>query len=456
MMLDLASPQRLYIVGIKGVGMTALAQLLAARGHAVSGSDVAETFFTDGVLREHSLQVKEGFSEANVPRDIDGVIYSTAYTLDHPELRVARERGVPLFTYPEVLGALMRTSEAISVAGSHGKTTTTALLGAALATAGRDPSVIVGSYVPEFHGNARLGSSSLLVVETDEYQNKFTHYEPQHLLLTNIDFDHPDFFPSPAAYAAVFEAFVKRIPKSGVLVANADDPESRRILNQLHHRVILFGTSPRAHVRLLDSTWSDGHQTFMVSVHGVRESFRLPLPGTHNALNACAVLAFCSAFHVPIEAVRRALASFGGIKRRFEILGEVDQALFIDDYAHHPAEIAAAIAGARSRYPHRRLLVVFQPHTYSRTKTLLNDFARALTGDLTVVLEVYGSAREKTATVSSRDLVSAVPAEGNAIFAATLSDAATTIRDALRPNDVVLLMGAGDVWRVKERVEGKR
>lgn len=453
-MNSLERPQRLYIVGIKGVGMTALAQLLAARGHTVTGSDVPETFFTDAVLREHNIKFSEGFRPENLPKAVDAVIFSTAYTLDHPELKEARRRGIPLYTYPEMLGELFQTSEGISVAGTHGKTTTTALLGAILSAAGRDPTVIVGSNIPLFHGNARIGHSGLLIVETDEYQNKFTHYWPKHLVLTNIEYDHPDFFQTEEQYLEAFHHFLARLPQNGVLVTNADDRHTQAILRALGRSSLRFGLQ-NADFRLTENAWQQDREVFTIEHHGKSEAFFVRMPGRHNALNACAAIAFASAFDVPMKAVHDALGELTGITRRFEHIGSLGDVPIFDDYAHHPTEIAAALAAARERFPDRRLIAVFQPHTYSRTKALLKDFAGALRADCVVLLEVYGSAREKTKTVSSTDILAAMPKETNATFQPTLKDAAAFLKETIRDGDVVCLLGAGDVWRIADLLNAR-
>ncbi|MFH1171561.1 MAG: UDP-N-acetylmuramate--L-alanine ligase [bacterium] len=452
----LRDAQSMYIVGIKGVGMTSLAQVLRARGKDVSGSDVADVFFTDAVLRESGIPVLQGFTAENVPKQVDAVVYSTAYTTDHPELAEAIRRRIPLFTYPEVLGSLLRASEGISIAGTHGKTRTTALCGAILAADGRDPTVIVGSNVPQFHGNARIGSGPLLVVETDEYQNKFTHYAPRHCLITSIEYDHPDFFPSAESYVAAFERFLERIPPRGILVTNADDQNTEQILGRSGQTSVRFGTKEDADVRLCSSVWRGNREVFLIRHRGHEETFTLQMPGRHNALNACAAVALCRELDVRTTSIRKALEGFAGIKRRFEFLGSTRGALVFDDYAHHPSEISAAIAAARECFPQRRLVVVFQPHTYSRTQALLPDFAQVLRADLIILLEVYGSAREKRGTVSSSDILSAMHPPHNAVVQPTLDEAAAFVQKELRENDLLLLLGAGDAWKLGEALDVKK
>lgn len=438
-----------YIIGIKGQGMAALAIVLKARGWNVSGSDVAETFSTDAVLRTHGIPVHEGFTAENVPHDATKVVYSTAYSPEHPEVAKALELGLPIATYPGMLGKLFAEMDGVAVAGSHGKTTTTALLGVILAEAGMDPTVIVGSPTPAFNGNARVGKSETLVVETDEYQNKFTQYTPHHLMVTNIDWDHPDFFPMPEEYEKVFQTFMQRLPADGNLVVGGDDPVIAAIIPTLHRDVIAFGRGKQCQFRLLDCAWRGGRQHFSFTHDGTVREWTLQLPGEHNALNALAATAMARALDVSWERIEKAVAGFAGAARRFEHVGEYNGALLIDDFAHHPTEIAAAIAAARQEYPTKRIIVVFHPHTYSRTKALLDTFASSLAlADKAIVMEIFGSAREKEKTVTAQDVVDRIPQETHPQVLAAPKDVAGYLQNHLSGNDVVLLLGAGEQWKV--------
>ncbi len=441
--------KKLYIVGIKGQGMTALAIVLQAHGYLVSGSDVADTFSTDAVLHEHGIVVHKGFDPTNVPQNAETVVYSTAYTPEHPELVRARELNIPIATYPEMLGQLFADMDGIAVAGSHGKTTTTALLGVILTEAKMDPTVIVGSPIPAFKGNARVGKSQILVVETDEYQNKFTKYTPHHLVVTNIDWDHPDFFPTPQEYEMVFQAFMHKIPVDGILVVHGDDPVIAQIVPMLHRGVTTFGRSEKSQFHLLKSDWKDGRQHFSFTNDGTAHEWTIRLPGEYNTLNALAATAMARALGVPWEKIEKAVADFTGVARRFEHVGEFNGALLIDDFAHHPTEVAAAISAARQEYPTKRIVVVFHPHTYSRTKALLDNFAKSLAlADEVIVMEIFGSAREKERTVSAADVVKKIPMEKKPQVLAAPKDVAGYLRNHLSGNDIVLLLGAGEQWRV--------
>lgn len=438
-----------YIIGIKGQGMAALAIVLKARGWDVSGSDITETFSTDAVLSNHHIPVHEGFVEKNVPHGVTQVVYSTAYTPEHVEVVQALALGLPVATYPAMLGRLFAEMDGIAVAGSHGKTTTTALLGVILTEAKMDPTVIVGSPVPAFHGNARVGKSQTLVVETDEYQNKFTKYTPHHLVVTNIDWDHPDFFPTPEEYEKVFRVFMQKLPIHGNLVVNGDDLVIASIIPTLHREVATFGRSEKNQFCLLKSEWKDDRQHFSFTHDGTVREWMMRLPGEHNALNALAATAMAHALNVPWEKIEKAVAEFTGAARRFEHVGEYNGAMLIDDFAHHPTEIAAAVSAARQEYPDNRVIVVFHPHTYSRTKALLDDFAKSLAlADEAIVMEIFGSAREKQKSVTAQDVVDKMPQKNNPQALATPKDVAGYLRNHLASGDIVLLLGAGEQWRV--------
>lgn len=441
-----------FIVGICGVGMTAIAQILRHRGHVVEGSDTGETFFTSSVLAREGIPVRVGFRPENIPPDCDAVIHSTAYGPETPDLQEAVRRHVPIFSYPEILGMLFDRSEGVSIAGSHGKTTTTALAGVLLSAAGKDPTVVVGSAVADFHGNARIGKGKLLVVETDEYQNKFTKYAPRHLLVTNIDYDHPDFFRSKEAYIAAFDCFIKKLPRDGILVTNGDDPTLESILRSLRRSSIRFGKSGAADVQLLSCAWESDHQYIVVRAFGNEFAFALPLPGEYNAMNATAAIALAFPLGAREEHLS-SLATFQGLARRFVVRAVVSGIPIIEDYAHHPAEIRAAISGARQRWPNRRILAVFQPHTFSRTRAFLADFGAALsTADCVILLDIYASVREKDpGGIASSDIRKAMKKPGNAVCVPGVEEAVSALRRVMTPDDVVLLLGAGNVWQIADR-----
>ncbi len=443
---------RYYFVGIKGAGMSALAQLLRARGHAVEGSDVAQHFFTDTLLAQRGISVHRGFSAGHLKSGVDRLVYSTAYqAADHVELLEAQRRSIPCESYPEAVGRFMREYRCIAVAGTHGKTTTAALVAYILQQAGYDPSAIIGGDVPAFGGNVRVGGSRWLVLEADEYQNKFLHYSPSDVLLLNIEYDHPDFFATPAAYTEVFSAFVSRCPTKGALVMNANDPAVAAIAAGMGNRAVLFGESGHADFRLQHAFWSGGWQHMVLYHAGRHYECVTTLPGRHNAMNILAAAALCRVLGVDWNIIQQSCRAFSGVRRRFELKGEYRGAVIIDDYAHHPTAISAVVQTARERYPSKRIVVVFQPHTFSRTRALLKEFARSLSADMILLLEIYASAREQQFHgVSSGDLLKMLPATGRARLVAGVEDAATILKKEVGRSDVVLLLGAGETGKIAD------
>mgnify|MGYP001600423560 FL=1 len=406
----------IYMVGIKGVGMAALAALFSARGHLVCGSDEAERFRTDAMLEKLKISINP-FGK-RVPLQVSRVIYSTAYDPStHPELCDARERGIPIQSYTEALAEVFNGfPQRILVTGTHGKTTTTAMIGYILEQVGYDPTVLVGGFVSAWGGNARISERSpatWIVAEGDEYQAKILHMNPTLLVCTRVDYDHPDFFKTPQAYQRLFEEVIGRLP-----------PE----------RVIRANTSER------------------------RLQFELSVFGPHNQENAETAFRAARAVGVSPRAAREALKTFSGVGRRLEYHSDRQAPLvLLDDYAHHPTEIRAALEAVRERYPARHRTVVFQPHTFSRTKVFLNDFARSFgNADILIVLETYASARESSGPacagrrVGARDLADAAKKYHPHVEYAAIHDDATTLakKFAHARDGVFLTMGAGDVARI--------
>lgn len=456
--MDLKTARKIYLIGIKGVGMTAIAQVFKLRGAEVTGSDTHEKFFTDEVLERSGIKFYEGFDAKNfVTEKPELVIYSTAYTDENLELAAARKMGIVILSYPEALGEILKEGIGIAICGTHGKTTTTAMLGFVLQELGTDPTVVVGSAVPQLGGNARAGNGKYVVIEADEYQNKFLYFNPQAVVLTSAEYDHPDFFKTPEDYVDAFRKFVAKIPSDGFLVACVDEKNISEIVKEAKCEKIFYG--------LTAGDWQaknilarDGGMEFEVleknESHGV---FKIQLVGEHNVADALAVIVTAARLGFDLEKVREALGKFSGAVRRFEIKGEVGGVLVIDDYGHHPTEIRVTLEAARQKYPDRRIWCVFHPHTFTRTKALLGDFAKSFGAvDKTIVIDIYGSARETRGGVSSRDLVELIKKEGKeAFYIPTISEAADFLAKEIKSGDVVITMGAGDVWRVGEMLLGK-
>lgn len=460
--LHLSHFKKVHLIGIKGAGMTALAEFLLHQGATVTGSDTDEIFFTDAILKRLGIAVTHPFRAENIPQDAELIIYSTAYTQErNSELAQALTLDLPVLSYPEALGSLTEEKLTLAVCGTHGKTTTSALLADALAYCGKDPSAIVGSRITSWGGNALFGRGDYLVIEADEYQNKLAHYQPFAVILTSIDFDHPDFFPDPESYERVFAEFVARIPAHGLLVYCADSAAVARVAEQARCRKVSYGTLPQADFQVVDYT--PEKMGFVAEKELVRQSFtvkhegetigtfRLQLAGVHNALNTTAVLALLTALGVASDRFSAAFARFPGTERRFEYIGERYGALLYDDYAHHPEEIRATLRAFRDLYPDKRLTVIFHPHTFTRTKALLTDFAQSFeAADRVAILDIYGSAREEQGGVTSQDVVDLI----NRFFpgkAEPVTDPQVLVADlekTMGRQDVIITLGAGNVWEL--------
>ncbi|PIR92994.1 UDP-N-acetylmuramate--L-alanine ligase [Candidatus Falkowbacteria bacterium CG10_big_fil_rev_8_21_14_0_10_43_10] len=449
----LKKAKNIYMIGIKGVGMTPVAQILKEMGKNIFGSDTVEVFFTDKVLKRHQLKFAEGFNVKNIPEKVDLVIHSSAFSKNNNvEMAEITRRKIPALTQAEALAELFNAKQGIAVCGSHGKTTTSALLGFILREAGFKPTVEVGSCVPQFKGNAITGSGKLMVIEADEYQNKLKLYNPQGVLLNNIDYDHPDYFKTPAAYQRAFAGFVQRVPKNGFVVANFDDEKVIQTVKNCRCKVISYGSKVSS-IKYQVSNIKGGFQYFNLW-QGKKNlgEFKMKLIGEHNVQNATAVIAACLELKAPVVKIKKALAKFKGTARRMEKLGKYKDALFIDDYAHHPTEIKATLKALRQEYAKRNIICAFMPHMFSRTKALLADFARSFgDADEILILPTYSSARENKTYEISKDLVKKIG--NNAKYVSSIKQCADYLKKSVKKNDVIILMGAGDTFRVWDKLQ---
>ncbi|OIO51710.1 MAG: UDP-N-acetylmuramate--L-alanine ligase [Parcubacteria group bacterium CG1_02_44_65] len=484
--MDFSKIKKIYLVGVKGVGLTMLGQYLAAQGVEVSGSDGPEKYMTDEVLEKAGIKVIEKFDVKNLPADADLIIYSTAYSAaTNVEVAAALAGKIKTLTYAQALGEVFNQKYGIAVVGSHGKTTTTAWLGYLMEMSGLAPNVMVGARVPQFDGCSLIGNSDYLVIEADEYQNKLENYQPKAVLLNNIDYDHPDFFPTEEDYKNAFIEFIKKISSKGFLVANFDDPIIRKIAQvNCKGKVITYAINEAADYVAYDIKNNNGRQYFKVKL-GVEDEdenetrsyrfagaslqddrtdelgdFSITLGGRHNILNALAVIAAGVELNIELFKIRKYLEEFTGTARRMQVLGEFRGAAIIDDYAHHPTEIKATIEAVRQKYGNRKLIVAFHPHTFSRTKALFNDFAGSFAGvDELTIIDIYGSARERHGGVHSRDLVEKIKSNNQASgvkqevkYISTLAECEKYLRGHAERDDVIVLMGAGDIFRVGENL----
>lgn len=454
--INLNTIRNIHMVGIKGVGMTALAKILIARGFTVTGSDVPEKFFTDKVLTEMGIGVEELFRAENLGH-AELVVHSAAYSESNPEIAAALNRAIPVLTYPEMLGKLMQGKYGIAVTGTHGKTTTTALVGLVLAAGKLDPTVVVGSEVAEFGGNARVGASEYFVLEACEYRAHFLNYFPKVIILTNIEMDHPDYYSSISDVKRAFKHFISQLPEDGLLIACTDSQPVRELIDKVPCKVITYGFSVRSgenHYQLVSArSRQDEGSEFLVRVPNSNQlqRFNLSVNGRHNVLNATAALALADYLGLDRHYAKEVFETFKGAKRRFEIKGERNGVTVIDDYAHHPTEIAATLAGARERYPEKRLVAVFQPHTFSRTLNLFTEFAQAFTGaDMVIITDIFSSAREQDGgEVSSGLLTEEIKKyHPKVYYRPTLEQVYDYLVPQLRSGDVLLTMGAGDVYKI--------
>jgi len=440
----------IHFVGIKGTGMSALAQIsVQIEGAIITGSDVEESFYTDSVLKRAQIPVLN-FSPSNV-ENVDLVVASAAYTNQHPEIARARELNIPVLTYPQYLGRLLAKKRGISVAGTHGKTTTTAMIGLVMLQAELDPTIVVGSDVPSIGGNAHAGKGEFFLAESCEYRRHFLNYSPEHLIITNIEFDHPDYFTDLEDVRSAFSELAKKVPADGHIYIWAEDPSLEYITGA--SPITTFGLSESADVRATEIVFKDEKSSMKIMLKGEYVGdLDLNVPGRHNIINALATIALCHETGIPIEQILGSLSLFNGTKRRFEHLGSNQNgALIVDDYAHHPTEIRTTLEGARLSFPDRRIRAIFQPHTFSRTEKLLQEFSQAFqAADEVVVADIFSSAREQGHhTVSAHTLATLIQQQGiQACYIGTLDEIKVYLTETIAPEDLVLTLGAGDIYKV--------
>jgi UDP-N-acetylmuramate--alanine ligase len=442
--LDLLAPRRVHVVGVAGAGMSAIALFLVRMGHTVSGSDIKESAVL-ARLRAAGVTVRVGHDPAVVTPDLDAVVYSTAVPAANVELAAARDVGVAVLHRAAMLRAIVASRRAIAVAGSHGKTTTSSMLTLVLRAAGLDPSFVIGGDVNEVGANAGYGEGEWLVVEADESDGTFLQLAPEAAIVTNVEPDHLDHYGGFGPLVEAFERFVDAV--GGPLVICADDAVARR-LAATRDRARTYGASDDAHYRITAYESGRAGSRFTLALpDGTKGDVELPL-GVCNALNAAGAAALALELGAPFDAVQHALRSFGGVARRFQHRGEWQGITFVDDYAHLPSEVAAAIATAREG-GWRRVVAVFQPHRYSRTAALWQDFAHAFRGaDAVVLTDVYAAGEQPIAGVTGRLLVRAVLDAHPATAVSYLprrADLLDVPRRLARPGDVVLTLGAGDL-----------
>ncbi len=451
--MDLLKAKKIHLIGIKGAGVAGLALLLRASGTAITGSDTDEDFFTSPLLRESGIVVSD-FSAGNITSAIDAVVYSSAYPETHPERIAASALGIPQVSYAEALAQLFNAKFGIAVCGSHGKTTTSAMIAYLLVRLGFDPTALVGSTINQLGSNMCAGASEYFVLEADEYQNKFSFYEPRMLVMTNIDYDHPDFFPDEKSYADVFSEFAQKIT-GRQLVACWDDHGVRKALANVNAKnIITYGWDPAFDYSAGNYRMENGKRVFTLSKNGVTiGDVPMAVIGRYNVSNALAALAAVDTLSIaPLERAAAIISEFTGTARRFEYKGEYCGIKLFDDYAHHPTEIRATLHAIRHQYPDKRIWCAFASHTYSRTRAFFPQFADVFHHiDRVLVLDIFSSARESERLVTARALTDAInAASGNAEYTPTHDDAIKEIVAHARDIDILITMGAGDVYKVAD------
>ncbi len=440
-------PQPVHFVGIGGIGMSGLAEILLGMGYPVSGSDLRASSVTEGLARR-GAKIHLGHQAANLA-GARAVVVSSAVPANNPEILEARRLGLPVIPRGELLAELMRLKFGIAVAGSHGKTTTTSMIAAIMTHAGLDPTVVVGGKVGMMGGaNARLGNSDYLVVESDESDGSFLKLAPILAVVTNIDREHLDHYADLDQIRDAFAAFIGKLPFYGAAVLCLDDENIQRILPSLNRRIVTYGTAAPADLRVTHSTAGHMASQFQLTRRGESLGcFRLRVPGAHNALNAAAAAAIGLELEIPVEQIREALERFTGVERRFETRGVEGGVTVIDDYGHHPTEIRATLAAARACRL-RRVHVLFQPHRYTRTQALMDEFARAFhDADTVFVLDIYGASEKPIEGLNSRQLVERIQAYGHrgAHYAASMEEGIAAVVNQAQEGDAIITLGAGSI-----------
>jgi UDP-N-acetylmuramate--alanine ligase len=448
--------RKVHFVGVGGVGMSGIAEVMNTIGYEVSGSDVREGAVTEK-LKAAGIKVYRGHAKENVS-DVDVVVTSSAVPADNPEIQAARARMIPLVPRAEMLAELMRFSNGIAVAGTHGKTTTTSLVASILAEGGLDPTYVIGGKLNSSASNAKLGSGQYLVAEADESDASFLYLQPMLAVVTNVDADHLSTYGGDFRHLhEAFVEFLHHLPFYGLAIVCVDDEHARSLLPEITRPVIRYGIEQDADICASGIETNGLQSMFDVMLPGSDEPLQitLNLPGRHNILNALAAIAVAYELGVDKEAIRTALKNFAGIGRRMQMYGDIELAVgtitMVDDYGHHPTEVAATLEAVRSSWPERRLVVVFQPHRYSRTQDLFEDFSSVLADvDVLLISEVYAAGEQPIAGADARSLCAAIRQRGkvNPIFVEDINAVDRELVSVLQDGDVLLTLGAGNIGRV--------
>lgn len=449
--------KRIHFIGIGGIGMSGIAEVLCNLGFVVSGSDAKKSKNTDRLETLFNIRIAEGHSADNV-QDAQVVVYSSAVKEDNPEVVVAKQQGIPVIPRAEMLAELMTLKPyAVAVSGTHGKTSTTSMIAAILGHAGFDPTTVVGGVVDTLGSNARLGSSDWFVTEADESDRSFLMLYPTIAVVTNIDKEHMESYKNMADVVQCFTDFVNKVPFYGAAIICLDDPNVQLIIPNIKRRRVTYGLSAQADVSAKEIRYNDTFgSTFTVSQRGgVLGDIDLPVPGKHNVYNALAATAVALELEIPFEKIAEAFTGFKNANRRFQFKGEAGGITVVDDYGHHPTEVVATLSAAKNSSGGKRTVVVFQPHRYSRTKELMDDFVVAFNNaDVLFVLDIYAASEQPIEGITAEVLTENIKKYGhkNAHYIGDIETATEKVSSTLQPGDLVITLGAGSITRLSDEI----
>ncbi|MEL7655164.1 MAG: UDP-N-acetylmuramate--L-alanine ligase, partial [Bacillota bacterium] len=454
-MLNLKKFKHIHCIGIGGIGLSAIAEIFLTRGYCVSGSDMKESEITDKLIEQGAV-IYLGHRAKNIA-DSDLVVYSAAVSQDNPEIVAAIENGIPTASRAQVLGALMKEYEnSIAIAGTHGKTTTTSMVSLILENAAKDPTILVGGNLQEINGNVKVGHSGYFVTEACEYMDSFLSLNPKIEIILNIDSDHLDYFKDIEHIANSFDRFANLVPENGYVIAFDANPFVNRILKDLRSKVVTFGFNERCDYYASDIEFNSfGMPSFEIHHGGeILCTMQLSIPGEHNIANSLAAFACCHKLGISIDSIVSTLEAYTGTQRRFDVIGITQNNItIVDDYAHHPTEIKATLKAAQN-VPHKELWCLFQPHTYTRTLALFDEFAESFDeADKIVMAEIYAAREKNIYKISSKELVNEIkrvhPTK-DVYYFGNFEEIASFVINNAQSGDLVITMGAGDIYKVAE------
>lgn len=453
--LNFEEPIHVHFIGIGGISMSGLAEILLEEGFTISGSDAKQSALTDSLAKKGAT-IYIGQKASNLSIRPALVVYTAAIREDNEEFKAAVDAGIPMLSRAELLGQIMDNYEkSIAVAGTHGKTTTTSMISQILLVAKADPTISVGGILESIGGNIRVGGSEVFITEACEYTNSFLHFHPKYSIITSVEAEHLDFFKDIEDIRRSFHEFAGNTSHDGVLIINGQIEALDQITNNLSCSVTTYGLCENDDFYAKNITYNDhacGTYTLMHKTEDLG-TVSLSVPGKHNVSNSLAAIALCLNLGLPLDVIKKGLLQFGGTKRRFEYKGTKNGITVIDDYAHHPTEVAATLTAARN-YPHGRIICVFQPHTYSRTKAFLSDFARVLSmADIVVLADIYAAREKNTIGISSKDLLTELQKNGQeSYYFPSFDEIETFLSEKCINNDLLITMGAGDVYLIGEHL----